>query len=246
VLDWTVPGYRGVRELRRGTATGGLAERTVLGIHTATGLTVLLRYVDGTLPEGQLLARREDSRRLVAVRSAHVAGLYEWVETDRGVAGVREYVTGASVRSVMRGSRLASAAGLVTLRAGLVGLAAAHELGLTHRGYKPENLLVDNAGTVRVADFAMSTVESAEEPAADVRAAFTIFVTCLTGGTDAGKLPRKLRGLGAVAATGDGATLLSALDTAAVAAVGADWTKRGQAELAKLVAKTGSTGSGKG
>lgn len=156
MLDWTVPGYRAVRELRRGTSATGLGERTVLGTHLATGLPVLLRHLDGTLPEADLDARRADARLLAAVRDAHVAHLYEWVETDLGVALVRQYVPGASVRSVLRGSRLAPAAGLVTLRAGLLGLAAAHEQGLAHRGYKPENLLVDAEGTVRLADFAAS------------------------------------------------------------------------------------------
>ena len=85
-----VPGYADGQELGRGPAG-----RTVLARHTATGAAAVIRYlaIDETLRSRY----RELARRLVGLRSPHVAELYEHVETDDGVAVVREYVNGASL-----------------------------------------------------------------------------------------------------------------------------------------------------
>src|SRR5689334_6225008 len=187
VGEWTVPGYVHVRELGR---NGG--GRTVLAAHSATGLRVAIRYL------GEDRDFRESARQVVAVESPNIAGLYEYVESHDGAATVREYVDGASLRKVLPGIGVAAA--LSTLKAGLLALVAAHARGVTHRGYKPENILVDAAGSAKLADFAV--VEVGSTPAEDVTAAFATFVECVTR-SQPGKLPRKLQRLAERTADGD-------------------------------------------
>ena len=70
MLDWRVPGYRMLRELRTGT---------VLARHEASGHPVLLRYHPPG-PEAALATRRTEARSLADITSPHVAQLYEHIE----------------------------------------------------------------------------------------------------------------------------------------------------------------------
>jgi serine/threonine-protein kinase len=243
VLDWRVPGYRPLRELRPGT---------VLAHHEASGHPVLLRYHPPG-PEPALAARRADARALAGLASPHIASLYEHIEVVLpgqpadavGAVTVREYVDGASVRSLLARSPLPPESALSLLRAGLLALQRAHEAGVTHRGYKPENLLVDAQGSARLADFAVTPAaepsgeKTESEPTNpvmdDIRAAFAVFLACL-GARDR-KLPRRLRGLAQVGAEGDGPALLEAVEQAGRAGWGPQWCSRGEQELARRVAR---------
>ncbi len=121
--SWTVPGYTDVRELGR-SGRG----RTVLATHAATGTPVSIRYLADDLRghERYLAGYRAGARVLAAVESPYIATMYEYVESDDGVATVREYVDGGSVRQLMATSGLHPEAALSVLNAGLQGLAAAH------------------------------------------------------------------------------------------------------------------------
>ena len=232
--EWTVPGYTHVRELGRNGAG-----RTVLATHAATGVPVAIRYLVGDpgLDEARRADCRESARLVVNVESGSIAGLYEYVESDDGVAMVREYVDGASLREVLAASGLGPAAALFVLDSGLLGLVAAHARGLTHRGYKPENVLVDAAGRAKLADFAMIGADST--PAEDVNAAFATFVECVTGSrARSARLPRGLHRLAEPAATGDAGALLAELDGTARASAGTDWKAKGRKDLARRVARS--------
>ena len=133
-------------------------------------------------------------------------------------------------------------AALSLLRTGLLALGTAHAAGVTHRGYKPENLLVDARGTARLADFAVAPPPPTPEPTGyredDVRAAFAVFVECVVGrkgGAD--KLPRRLRPLAPAAVPGDGAALLDAVSRVGHDTWGREWLSRAERELARRVGK---------
>ena len=196
---WEVPGYTGSLELGSG-ASG----RVVLAVHEETGVPVAVKYLSESLRTRPGFVRdfRAEARLLGGLESPYVTGLYEYVESPRGAAIVMELVDGASLRSLLsREGPLTPEAALAVLKGSLLGLADAHGVGVVHRDYKPENVLVLPDGTSKLVDFGIAVDAGTDagvagtpsymapeqwtgapaSPAADVYAATATFFECLTG-----------------------------------------------------------------
>ncbi|MFF1443567.1 serine/threonine-protein kinase [Streptomyces sp. NPDC058295] len=196
---WAVPGYTESRELGSG-ASG----RVVLGVHEETGVPVAVKYLSESLRTrpGFLHGFRAEARLLGGLRSPYVTGLYEYVESPDGAAIVMELVDGVSLRTLLtRQGPLGPEAALVILKGSLLGLADAHRVGVVHRDYKPENVLVVPDGSSKLVDFGIAVdvgtsagvagtpsymapeqwTGAPASPAADVYAVTATFFECLTG-----------------------------------------------------------------
>ncbi|MFI8089559.1 protein kinase [Streptomyces sp. NPDC086080] len=196
---WTVPGYTESLELGAG-ASG----RVVLAVHEVTGVPVAVKYLSESLHTrpGFVHDFRAEARLLGGLDSPHVAGLYEYVESPDGAAIVMELVDGVSLRALLAGQGpLDPEAALLILKGSLLGLADAHRLGVVHRDYKPENVLVTPDGASKLVDFGIAVDTRARagvagtpsymapeqwrgepaSPATDVYAATATFFECLTG-----------------------------------------------------------------
>jgi eukaryotic-like serine/threonine-protein kinase len=196
---WVLPGYVHDRELGSG-AVG----RVVLARHEETGTPVAIKYLVRTLRADREFrtAYRHEAELLGELRSEHVARLYEYVEGPHGAAIVMEFVEGIALRALLREEGAASPeAALTVLKGSLLGLAAAHEAGVVHRDYKPENVLVTPQGVSKLVDFGIAARSGAKgiaagtpiymapeqfagrpaTAAADVYAATATFFECVTG-----------------------------------------------------------------
>ncbi|RBQ17592.1 serine/threonine protein kinase [Spongiactinospora rosea] len=197
---WGVPGYREVREL--GAGGGG---RVVLAVHEETGTHVAIKYLAGHLRgEPGFLDRFQDEARLLfgLHGEPNIARLYEYVQNPGGAAIVMELVDGVSLRAILReNGATGPEAALAVLKGSLLGLAAAHALGVVHRDYKPENIVVTGEGASKLVDFGIAVRAGGGEgaagtppymapeqwagapgtPASDVYAATAVFYECLTG-----------------------------------------------------------------
>jgi serine/threonine-protein kinase len=197
--EWNVPGYAELRAL----GSGGFGD-VVLARHNASGTLVAIKYL-----RHELLADREfaemfrgEATTLASMDDLNVVRLYEYVESPAGAAIVMELIDGVSLRDILlrQGSTSAEAA-LVVLQGSLLGLAAAHQHGVVHRDYKPENVLVNGDGISKLTDFGIAAragdhpvpagtlgyaapeqmAGAAASPASDVYAATATFYECLAG-----------------------------------------------------------------
>ncbi|MGW5465170.1 serine/threonine-protein kinase [Streptomyces sp. NPDC003996] len=195
---WAVPGY--TESLELGSGASG---RVVFAVHVETGVPVAVKYLSDSLltQPGFVQGFRSEARLLGGLESPYVVGLYEYVESPDGAAIVMELVDGISLRTLLiRQGPLVPEAALTVLKGSLLGLADAHRVGVVHRDYKPENVLVGTDGSSRLVDFgiAVDSCVSAgiagtpaymapeqwtgapASPAADVYAATATFFECLT------------------------------------------------------------------
>ena len=155
VAEWGVPGYTELKAL----GSGG-SGHVVLGQHDASGTLVAIKYMHRKLLADPQWAQmfRGEAEVLASLDDLNIVRLYEYVESASGAAIVMELVDGASLREILahQGATTPEAA-LVVLQGSLLGLAAAHQRGVVHRDYKPENVLVNGEGVSKLTDFGIAS-----------------------------------------------------------------------------------------
>ncbi|WP_158566759.1 serine/threonine-protein kinase [Actinomadura craniellae] len=195
VVDgWTAPGFTHRQELGRG-ACG----RVVLAVDDESQTAVAIKYLNEDLrQDGRFLERyRADARRLSQLEDPNVVDLYDFLELPEGSAVVMELVQGVSLaRMLAAQGATGPLAALSVLGGTLLGLAAVHSAGVLHRNLRPAEILIDEAGNVRLTDFGLSPGEppgtadylapelwsgSPPSEAGDLYAATVVFFECLTG-----------------------------------------------------------------
>lgn len=115
----------------------------------------------------------EEAKLAVRVRHTNVVPVLDVGEDRFGLFLVMEYVEGDTLSGLQRraaksGNALSSAVGLRILVDALAGLHAAHELkdergqrvGLVHRDFSPQNILVGLDGVSRLTDFGVAKAAS--------------------------------------------------------------------------------------
>jgi hypothetical protein len=202
MVSWVVPGFSEDRELGSG-ASG----RVVAAVRVADGQRVAIKYLSARLLRDPrfVAAFRGEAALLGSLEVPHVVRLLEYAEAPgQGAAIVMELVEGVSLHEMITQQGPASPeSALAVLKGSLLGLAAAHALGIVHRDYKPENVLVDGSGQSKLTDFGVAARAGQEAagggtplymapeqwnggpatPATDIYAATAVFFECLTGMT---------------------------------------------------------------
>nr|WP_246256624.1 Stk1 family PASTA domain-containing Ser/Thr kinase [Isoptericola halotolerans] len=99
---------------------------------------------------------RREARASARLSHPGVVAVY-----DQGVDGATsyltmEYVPGTNLRGELQAGPLTVDRALDVAEQVLAALSAAHRVGLVHRDVKPENVLIDDDGQVKVADFGLA------------------------------------------------------------------------------------------
>ena len=143
-------------------ARGGMAT-VYLGTDTKLDRTVALKVAHAELGDDPEFVRRfiGEARSVARLSSPNVVAVY-----DQGAEGdllylVMEYVPGRTLRELLRErGRLGPREALDIIGGVLAGLAAAHQAGIVHRDVKPENVLLGDHNTIKVADFGLARATS--------------------------------------------------------------------------------------
>ncbi|HTJ46510.1 MAG TPA: protein kinase [Kofleriaceae bacterium] len=142
------------------------------------------------LREGQSVAR---------LAHPNVVRVYDVGANKDDLFIAMEYVDGATLRRWLREEKRSPRAILELFGAAGRGLVAAHEAGLVHRDFKPDNVLVGRDGRVVVTDFGLARLDADDvtAPGGAARALPLTMTLTRTGsllGTPAYMSPEQLRG----------------------------------------------------
>jgi formylglycine-generating enzyme required for sulfatase activity/tRNA A-37 threonylcarbamoyl transferase component Bud32 len=159
------PQYEVVRELGR----GGMGV-VYLARHKLTDRAEVLKVIKTDRADPEAAARfLREIRSAARLDHPNVVRAYGAFEASGLVVFVMEYVEGENLDRVVRArGRLPVAEAGRHARQAALGLQHAHEKRLIHRDIKPQNLILDRGGVVKVLDFGLAKATSEQGTAGHV------------------------------------------------------------------------------
>jgi eukaryotic-like serine/threonine-protein kinase len=154
-IDTTVAGrYRVIGRI----ASGGMGEvyrahDDVLGREVA----IKVLHPQYANDHGFVDRFRREARAAAVLNHPNIVGIFDWGVTEGTYFMVMEFVSGHNLRTVLSAfGRLEPAQVVEVMAQVLAALDHAHGHGIVHRDVKPENILIADDGTVKVADFGLA------------------------------------------------------------------------------------------
>lgn len=196
-----------------------------LADHLQLDRKVALKLHSSTTGRAGTLRLLREARAMARLVHDNVVTIYDVGAIDDRVYIAMEFVDGGTLREWLTDRPRTWQEILRVLVAAGRGLAAAHEQGLVHRDFKPDNVLIGTDGRVRVADFGLArpTTEGSEDPLHQVPPGSGVTSTTDGGwkltetkglvGTPAYMAPEQLEGRPADALSDQFAFCVSAFET---------------------------------
>ncbi|MCK6560925.1 serine/threonine protein kinase [candidate division KSB1 bacterium] len=152
---------------------------------------VALKMMDlGLSRDESFLKRfRAEARALGKLQDPFIVNVHALRETELGLLLVMEFVDGDTLAQILRSrGPLPHAEALPLFHQILHALEHAHRAGVIHRDLKPNNIMVNRLGTVKVMDFGLAKLQHPSEPT----------TSTITGGTLHYMSPEQIHGMSQV------------------------------------------------
>lgn len=152
--------YRIVEELGK----GGMG-KVYKALDTEINEKVAIKLIKAEIASDEKTIERFRSELKFArkIRHKNVCQMYDLNKEEGAYYITMEYVSGENLKSfIRRAKRLDVGTAVSMARDVCEGLAEAHRLGVVHRDLKPQNIMIDNEGKVRIMDFGIARSLEAE------------------------------------------------------------------------------------
>jgi len=98
-----------------------------------------------------------EARSLAKLNHPRIVSVYDFGHTEDGLYYfIMEFIDGTDLRRVIQSGALSATEALAIVPQVCDALQFAHEEGIVHRDVKPENILIDKKGRVKIADFGLA------------------------------------------------------------------------------------------
>ncbi|MCP3168018.1 protein kinase domain-containing protein [Myxococcus qinghaiensis] len=146
----------------------------------ALKLLNLARLGEGSLTQARQRLERE-ARTMARLSHPHVAHLHDVGEFQGQLFLVMELVEGGTLRRWLAEKPRTRREILARFIQAADGLAATHALGISHRDFKPDNVLLTRDGQVRITDFGLANAAGLEPSRGEVRSTDVGLANAATG-----------------------------------------------------------------
>ncbi len=166
-----LPDYEIGRELGRGQF--GIVW---MGRHRHLQRAVAIKQFAGPASTEHGARFRREARILAQVDHPHVVTVYDYREVGDLRLIVMEHLSGGTFAD-RRAAGMTTETAVGSIMAAASGLHHVHGLGILHRDVKPENLMFDHRGTLKVTDFGIARGQAADATAVNLTHAGELFGT---------------------------------------------------------------------
>jgi serine/threonine protein kinase len=105
-----------------------------------------------------------EAQALARLNHPNIVGVHDFGETGGLYYLLMEYVDGVSLRHLLHSHRIKPEEALAIVPKICEALQYAHDHGIVHRDVKPENILLDRQGQVKIADFGIAKLLGSDRP----------------------------------------------------------------------------------
>lgn len=149
------------------------------GMHADLKRLVAIKVLPPSPDRDPAFAERfmREAQALAGLSHPGIVSVYDFGEREGTFFFAMEFIDGATLRQTMRSGLLEPAQALEIVSQICSALQYAHEHGVVHRDVKPENILIDRSGRVKITDFGLAKMLRSDSEAASLTQTFQVMGT---------------------------------------------------------------------